>query len=86
MRTTITIDDRLMETLKKQAFGRNLTVSLLIQESVRSYLAQQSAESEQKTPFELVTYGAGGRFPDINLDKTSLQVAQDDLERYGRRS
>lgn len=86
MRTTITIDDRLLESLKKQAFQRNLTVSLLVQESIRAYLAQQSAESEQEAPFELVTYGAGGSFPEINLDKTSLLVAQDDLEKYGRRN
>lgn len=84
MRTTITIDNNILEALKRRAFQRNLTVSLLIQEAVQSYLAQQDSEPEQETPFELVTYGAGGRFPDINLDKTSLLLAQDDQEKYHR--
>jgi len=31
--------------------------------------------------FELVTFGAGGRFSPYNIDKTSALIEADDLER-----
>ena len=33
-------------------------------------------------PFELVTFGAGGRFSRHNIDKASALLGIDDVERY----
>jgi hypothetical protein len=35
--------------------------------------------------FELVTFGAGGRFSARNIDRTSSLVEADDLERFAKR-
>lgn len=35
-------------------------------------------------PFELVTYGRGGRFPSHKLDKISTLLELDDVEQFGR--
>ena len=33
-------------------------------------------------PFEIVTFGAGGRFSRYNIDKASALLEIDDLKRY----
>ncbi len=81
MRTTITIDDALLEDLKSRAAERGTTVSRLIEDSVR--LAAAPPRASESGEFELVTYGQGGRFTGVN--KTSVVLETEDLERYGRR-
>ena len=82
MRTTITIDDSLLERLKRQAAERGTTVSRLIEESVRLMDHQASAEAAP-APFELVTFGRGGRFTRVDVDDTSALQELADLERFG---
>jgi hypothetical protein len=45
---------------------------------VRTPRAPASSES-----FELVTFGAGGRFSRLNIDKTSALIEADDRDRFG---
>ncbi len=59
MRTTITLDDRLLAQLKRRAAERQ--------------------------SFELVIFGAGGRFSPKNIDKTAALLEADDLERFASR-
>ncbi len=82
MRTTITIDERLLDRLKKKATSRRTTVSKLIEEAVR--LSFQDQTSPKDTDFHLVTYGQGGTFPGINLEKSSSLIELDDVSRYSR--
>lgn len=85
MRTTITLDPSLLADLKRRAADSGTTVSRLIEDSVRLTIADRPAEDEEHQAFELVTYGKGGRFTDLDMDKTSTLIELDDIERYGRR-
>ena len=81
MRTTISIDDSLLERLKRRAAERGTTVSRLIEESVR--LADRAAKADAPSPFELVTYGRGGRFTTVDVDDTSALQELVDLAEFG---
>lgn len=85
MRTTITIDDAVLDDLKQRAAQRGTTVSRLIEDSVRLALAKPPEPSGTPEDFELVTYGRGGRFTQLDVDRPSALLERDDLERYGGR-
>ena len=84
MRTTITIDSHVMERLRERAAQSGGSVSRLIEHAVRLYLRAPAAEADEE-PFELVTFGAGGRFSEHNLDKASALLEAENLDRYERR-
>jgi hypothetical protein len=58
MRTTITLDDGLLDQLKRRASETGTSVSKLVEQAVRLFVRtpRSSASSES---FELVTFGAG---------------------------
>lgn len=82
MRTTISIDDQILEELKRLATERGTTVSQLIEESVR--LARIRREPTGKRGFKLVTYGRGGRFTHLDLNRMSTVVDEEDTYRAGQ--
>lgn len=84
MRTTITLDDRLFAQLKKRAAESGTSVSRLIEQAVRLLIRAPRPQAD-RTSFELVTFGAGGRFSKQNVDKISALIEADDVERFGRR-
>lgn len=84
MRTTITLDDHLLAKLKKRASESGTTVSGLVERAVRLML-QSPAQARRTGGFELVTFGAGGRFSERNIDKTSSLIEDDDVERFAKR-
>ena len=59
-------------------------MSRVIDEAVRLLMQATDTESDAG-PFDLVPFGAGGRFSRHNLDKTSTFLAIDDVERYRNR-
>ena len=81
MRTTITLDDHLLNRLKKRAAESGTSVSGLIERAVR-LLLQTPAPSRHNLPFDLVTFGKGGRFTRLNIDKSSSLLEDDDIERF----
>ena len=81
MRTTITLDG-LLERLKKRAAESGTSVSGLIERAVR--LVLQASAQQQRDRFDLATFGAGGQFTTLNIDKTAALVEADDVERFGR--
>jgi hypothetical protein len=83
MRTTITIDDRLLAQLKKRAAEAGTSVSGLIEQAVRLLFRTPPAPKGQGR-FELVTFGSGGRFSRLNVDKTSALLEADDVDRFAR--
>ncbi len=85
MRTTISIDDAVLDDLKQRASQRGTTVSRLIEDSVRLALARPPQPPVSPEEFELVTFGRGGRFTHLDVDRTSALLEMDDLERYGGR-
>ena len=85
MRTTISLDDHLLTRLKKRASESNSSVSALIERAVR-LLLQTPVAPKQKQGFDLVTFGAGGKFSRRNIDKTSALLEADDVDQFaGRR-
>ena len=84
MRTTITIDEEILEQLKARAARESTTVSRLIEDSVR-LAARSQSEAAGGSPFELVTFGKGGHFTTLDVDRVSGLIEQDDLVRHGRR-
>jgi hypothetical protein len=84
MRTTITIDEEILDQLKARAAKEATTVSRLIEDSVR-LAARPHAEAAAGQAFELVTFGKGGRFTSLDVDRVSALIEQDDLARHGRR-
>ena len=84
MRTTITLDDRLLAQLKQRAAESGTSVSRVIEQAVQLFVRAPAAGNEPE-PFELVTFGAGGRFSRRNIDKASALLEIDDLERYTNR-
>ena len=81
MRTTITIDEHLLAQLKQRAADSRTSVSRVIEQAAQLLMREPAAGNESE-PFELVTFGAGGRFSRHNIDKTSALLEMDDLERY----
>jgi hypothetical protein len=81
MRTTITLDERLMAQLKRRAAEQGTSVSRLVEQAVRLFVRTPRSPAESP-PFALITFGAGGRFSRLNIDKTSALIEADDLERF----
>lgn len=84
MRTTITIQDKLLDSLKRYALARKTTVSQVIEDSVRLTLAPPRGSRDDED-FKLVTYGGGGGFTTLNVDRTAALQEVDDLHRFGVR-
>ena len=82
MRTTITLDDHLLERLKKRAAESGTSVSGLIERAVRLLL--QASAPQRRDRFDLVAFGKGGQFTALNIDKTAALLEADDVERFGR--
>jgi hypothetical protein len=62
MRTTITLDDGVLELARQRARRRGVTLSRVIQEAVQAALANDVEDAPP--PFELITYGhPRGRAP-----------------------
>ena len=81
MRTTITLDERLMAQLKRRAAEQGTSVSKLVEQAVRLFMRTPRPSSAPQI-FELVTFGKGGRFSRQNIDKTSALLESDDVERF----
>jgi predicted transcriptional regulator len=82
MRTTISLDDRLLAQLKRRASDSGTSVSKLVEQAVRLFV-RTPRTSASSASFELVTFGAGGRFSRLNIDKTSALHEADDRDRFG---
>ena len=80
MRTTISLDERLIAQLKRRAAEQGTSVSKLVEQAVRLFVRAPRSPTPPQA-FELVTFGRGGRFSRHNIDKTSALFEADDLER-----
>jgi predicted transcriptional regulator len=69
MRTTITIDEHLLDQVRQAAAARRQTVSQVIEDSVRESLLRRG--SEGRATFELRTFRSGGYQSGVDLDDNS---------------
>jgi hypothetical protein len=83
MRTTITLEAELLAKLKRRASESGTSVSRLIEQASR-LLMQAPPATRRSVSFEIVTFGAGGRFSKHNLDKTSAIFEAEEVERFKR--
>jgi len=83
MRTTISISDPLLETAKRRAAARGVTVSVIIEDALRVHLA--AMKRSDAPPFRLHTVRGKLVNPDLDLDRTSALLALDDEATYGRK-
>lgn len=67
MRTTIRLNDDLVKEAKVRAAEQGITLTQLIDESLRERLAAQPRRMSVE-PFRLPTYGEGGTRSGVNLD------------------
>jgi hypothetical protein len=47
-------------------------------------LLLQASAPQRRDRFDLVTFGEGGQFTTLNIDKTASLLEVDDIERFGR--
>ena len=69
MRTTVRIDDNLLAEARKQAADVDQSLSSLLEDALRAWLARKRPEESQKA-FSLTTYKGKGLQPGIDLDNS----------------
>ncbi|HEU5105348.1 MAG TPA: hypothetical protein VFU11_05865 [Solirubrobacterales bacterium] len=67
MRTTVRLDDALLKKAKVHAAEQGITLTQLLDESLRERLATRPRETSLE-PFQLTTYGKGGVRRGVDLD------------------
>jgi predicted transcriptional regulator len=77
MRTTVEIEEALLERAKRLALKEQRTLSAVLSQALVAYLSSRKA-ADKDAPFELFVRGkAGARFP----SREELQFAEEDDER-----
>jgi hypothetical protein len=67
MRTTVRLDDNLLREAKVHAAEQGITLTQLIDESLRERLSVRP-QQQKVGPFRLPSYGKGGMRPGVDLD------------------
>jgi hypothetical protein len=70
MRTTLSLQDALLESARREALARHVSLAKFIESAVRDKLAQEVGEKEE--PYRaLVTFKGKGVKPGIDLNDSS---------------
>ena len=83
MRTTISLDKRVFEEVKRRATEEGRSVSFFIAGVLDDAIKRDERPAEER-PFRLITVGGGGPFPQVDLDRVRELMVAEDEERYGR--
>lgn len=76
VRTTVDLPEPLLRNAKQRAAERGVTLSVVLEDALRSHLAAKPARPE--TPFRLHTVHGRLVRPDLDLDRTSELITADD--------
>ena len=82
MRTTISLDDRILEAVKRKAAEQGQSVSAYIAGVLDDAVKRESAPTEGR-PFRLIAVGGGGPYPHVDLDRPRELLVAEDEEDYG---
>jgi hypothetical protein len=82
MRTTISLDDRIFEAVKRRAAAEGRSVSSFIA-AVLDDAMKRDQQPRKQRPFRLVTVGKGGPYPEVDLDRPRELMVAEDEEQYG---
>jgi hypothetical protein len=83
MRTTISLDDRLAERVRRKAAEEGLTVSAFIAKTLDDALKRKPVPPAR--PFRLITVTGEGVRPGIDLDRARTLDIEEDEDRYAAR-
>lgn len=83
MRTTISIDEKVLEAVKRRAVQEGRSVSAYIARVLDEAVKTQESSSDEP-PFRLITVGGGGPFSGVDLDRPRELMVADDERRYGK--
>jgi len=82
MRTTISLDDRIFDAVKRRAAAEGRSVSAFIA-AVLDDAMKRDLRPEEEKPFRLVAVGGDGPYPGIDLDRPRELMVAEDEDRYG---
>jgi hypothetical protein len=79
MRTTIRLDDALLEQAKREAADRRETLTALIEQGLRLILAQSGPQRRRQRRRVPVSRARGGVLPGVDLDNSAalLDIMED---------
>ena len=77
MRTTVTIQDNLLEVAKEAASRRKCTLGAVLDESLRYFLLDRKQHPKSSEP-EFSTFKGEGTYPGVDISCTSSLL--DDME------
>jgi hypothetical protein len=81
MRTTLALDDALVEKVKKIAVERNATLTAVIEDLLRVGLAaRNTAKKRERRPLPI--FRGNGVAPGVDLDRTGAHLAAEDEANY----
>ena len=82
MRTTISLDGRILQAVKRRAAAEGRSVSAFIAGVLDDAIKRDDPSADEQ-PFRLITVGGGGPYPQIDLDRPRELMVAEDEERYG---
>lgn len=71
MRTTVRLDEKLLKEVKRHAAESGMTLTAVIEQSLRERLARKSASTRTRAKVRLHAVGKGGLHPGIDLDDSA---------------
>jgi len=71
----VRLDERLLREAKTVAAQERRTLTAVIDDALRQFLARRSAGRVKREPFKLVTFGKGGLRPGVDFDDTAALLA-----------
>jgi len=74
MRTTVRLDEKLLKEAKRQAAESGMTLTAIIEESLRERLARKQAGAKPRKLVRLRIAGKGGMRPGVDLDDTASLI------------
>jgi len=77
MRTTISIEDELLQRIKREAQRTGRSVSEVLADAARIALCRPQRTVQRG--FRLITFGGHGPQPGVDLDRTSALLDLDDV-------
>jgi hypothetical protein len=82
MRTTISLDDRIFEAVKRRAAAEGSSVSAYIARVLDDAVKRADPPAKER-PFRLISVGGGGPYDHVDLDKPRLLMVAEDEELHG---
>jgi hypothetical protein len=74
MRTTVRLDEGLLREAKAVAARERRTLTAVIDDALRQFLARKVATRGARPKVELITFGEGGVRPGVDIDDTAALI------------